>query len=103
MTILDRKKYYLPKKEDIITEKRFRALFNVDRADSFRLTSILSNVSQVEWDTGKYAARRHGLTSFYSQGIEHNELVMKLVFRTSNYNELVDYLFSIGEEWRLER
>lgn len=103
MTTLERKKYYLPKKEAIITEKRFRDLFFVNRADSFRLTAVLSNIAQVEWDKGKYAASRHGLTSFYKQGIEHNEKVMKLVFRTQNYNELVDYLFSIGEEWRLEQ
>lgn len=101
--MLNPKNFYLPKKEAIITEKRFRDLFFVNRADSFRLTAVLSNIAQVEWDKGKYAASRHGLTSFYKQGIEHNEKVMKLVFRTQNYNELVDYLFSIGEEWRFEQ
>ncbi len=101
--MLNPKNFHLPKKEAIITEKRFRDLFYVDRTDSFRLTAVLSNITQVEWDKGKYAAYRQGLTSFYKQGVEHNEPVMKLVFRTKNYNELVDYLFSIGEEWRLER
>ena len=67
------------------------------------MTSILSNLEQVTWNTGKYAVSRYGLTIFYELGFEHNEAAMIEVFRTKNYNELVDYLFSIGEEWRLER
>lgn len=98
------KAFYLPKKEAVITEKRFRDLFFVNRQDNFRLTAILSNIKQVTWSTGKYMPSRYGLTSFYEQGLDKGgRECMKLVFRTQSYNELVDYLFKIGEEWRLDR
>lgn len=98
------KDYYTPKNDGLITEKRFRDLFMVDRQDSFRLTSVLSNLSEVIWDTGKYMPKSYGITIFYKQGDNgHGGKCMKDVFRTNNYNRLVDYLFKIGEEWRLER
>ena len=96
--------YYAPKNDALITEKRFRDLFMVDRQDSFRLTSVLSSLSEVTWDTGKYMPKVYGNTIFYKQGDDgHGGRCMKEVFRTNNYNRLVDYLFNIGEEWRVER
>ena len=96
--------FYAPKKDALITEKRFTDLFSVDRRDSFRLTSVLSNLSEVTWDTGKYMPKSYGVTIFYKQGDDgHGGKTMKDVFRTNNYNKLVDYLFEIGEEWRFER
>lgn len=97
--------FYLPKKEAVITANRFRSLFFGDiwLDDSFRITAKQSNIRQVVWEKGKNMPSHYGLTSFYKQGLDKGGCTcMQLVFRTKNYNELVDYLFKIGEEWRLE-
>jgi len=97
------KDFYIPKENAEITEKRFRKLFYVNRSDSFGLTAVLSNMEQVVWDTGKYTPRTHGWTTFYELGEDgHGGYCMKQKRRLKNYNELVDYLFEIGQEYRLE-
>ena len=99
---MSKKDYYLPNKEATITEKRFRDLFFVDRQDSFRLTSIVSNLEQVCWMTKKWLPGMSETIIFYRQGKSHGRNVMKDVFRTKNYNDLVDYLFKTNQEWRLQ-
>ena len=102
--MLNPKNFYLPQKEAIITEKRFTDLFHINRRSPFFLMSTLSNIQRVDWNTGKYCPELYGMTEFLEQGDDgHGGKCMHRVFRTQNYNELVDYLFSIGEEWRFER
>ena len=69
--------------------------------DSLSITAKQSNTRQVVWESGKNMPSHYGLTSFYKQVLNQGgRACMQLVFRTKNYNELVDYLFNIGEEWR---
>lgn len=91
------------KENALITEKRFRNMFIVDREDSFRLVSVLSNVVEVEWDKGKYMPSRYGWTTFYELGDDgHKGKCMRELFRAKTYKELCDYLIEVGDGWRLD-
>lgn len=91
------------KEDSLITEKRFRDAFIVTRSDRFRLTSVLSNKSEVTWDSGKYCPKMYGWTTFYEIGDDgHGGKCMIEKYRAKTYKELCNYLKEIGEEWRVE-
>lgn len=88
-----------------ITEKRFKDLFgtSISIETRFGITAVLSNVEQVSFNKSPNITRFRGLVSFYKQGLDKGgKSIMKLVFRTNDYEELKDYLKKIGEDYRLE-
>lgn len=90
-----------------ITEKRFENLF-VDSAlenNQYRITKVLSDKEHVVFD------KKRGQIIFYKQGdlsdsknysAPKGTTGMLEEFRTSDYDELVDYLFDKGESYRFE-
>lgn len=94
--------FYIEGKKNPITQERFERLFCVTQRDRFRLTCFESESVHIEWETGYLSRRLKGTVSFYKRSQYNGRPCMKLSFRTKSYNELVDYLFSIGEEWRFE-
>ena len=95
--------FYIEGKKKPITQERFERLFCVTQRDRFRLTCFKSEDVHIEWETGYLSRRLKGTVSFYERGKLKGKTCMLLKFRTKDYNELVDYLFSIGEQWRFEK
>lgn len=91
------------KKYETVTETRFRKMFfPINHSDKFRLTHVLSNKSEVEFDTGYCFPSRKGWVTFYEQAEDNHGICMKQTFRAKNYQELKDYLLKNNESWRLE-
>lgn len=103
----DKKEIYKKGNGAKITEKRFENLFVGGDLENnqYRITKVLSNKEQVVFD------KKRGEIVFYKQGdlsdsnyyyAPKGTVGMLEEFRTSDYDQLVDYLFDKGEGYRFE-
>lgn len=94
--------FYIYGKKRPITQKRFEELFIVNMKDRFRITCC-EGERHTEFETGYMLPSMKGTVSVFEREKLGGKTCMLLKFRTKDYNELVDYLFSIGEQWRFEK